>query len=108
MDHHKYLESGTSFVGIELKKPQYNKGMIETCPLCKGHGGWNLRINAYGDGKHFNAACSNCNGWGYIKPEDACKVAPYHQWEVIRNAGNCLNVWKCIHCGIEMVVDSSD
>lgn len=76
------------------------------CAQCKGHGGWNLRLNAYPRTKdqkehiqenralhglealsdqefrhlyeHFRACCSNCNGWGYV---DASQGDHIHTWK---------------------------
>jgi hypothetical protein len=85
------------------------------CPKCKGHGGWNLRLNAYPlhnyDNipenrhrfSHFRAACGACWSWGYLQPGQTC----VHEWSHYRNIGNCLNEWKCTICGQIREVDSS-
>lgn len=88
------------------------------CPQCKGHGGWNLRLNAYKlpagyadtvenrhKYVHFQMHCNHCNGWGYVKPEDANHV---HDWQHVKNLGRCLNLYKCSICQKEWEVDSSD
>ncbi len=88
------------------------------CPICSGHGGWNLRINAYKLPKgetntpenrhkwvHFQCTCRQCNGWGFVKPEDAHHE---HVWDFHRNLGNCYNQYKCNICGKLENVDSSD
>ena len=92
-------------------------GMPVECPQCKGHGGWNLKLNAYPlHGKednahnrhlfsHFRASCSQCNGWGYVRHEDADHI---HQWETVERLGNCLHLDRCKVCGREWQVDSSD
>lgn len=89
------------------------------CPKCKGHGGWNLRINAYPLPKdkaniaanrhthvHFRASCAQCNGWGYVEPGlDATCI---HEDGPAVNVGNCLNNYTCTKCGRTHTVDSSD
>lgn len=94
-----------------------NINCTHLCPKCKGHGGWNLELNAYPlNGKedtpenrhkhsHFRAFCSQCEGWGYVREEDQDHV---HDWVHARNVGNCLNVFKCSICDKEREVDSSD
>jgi hypothetical protein len=90
-------------------------GLTVECPQCKGHGGWNLELNAYPlHGKadtprnrhlfsHFRASCSNCWGWGYVRQEED----HVHEWNRTRNVGNCQNIWECEVCGKEITVDSS-
>lgn len=87
------------------------------CPLCSGHGGWNLKLNAYrmhGHAdtpenrhrfSHFRANCSQCNGWGFVAPDNTACI---HKWVQNRNVGRCLNEYKCSGCGKISVVDSSD
>ena len=117
----KYLEPTDegAFEDHTLLDPlkAYELGMTVLCPQCKGHGGWNLTLNAYPlHGKadtpenrykfsHFRASCSHCMGWGYVEPKNAYHV---HHWVHDRNIGNCLNVLKCSDCGLEWQVDSSD
>lgn len=104
---------------VERKANAYPQDTME-CPRCKGHGGWNLRLNAYKlpDGYedtsenrhkyvHFRSNCNNCNGWGYVNPNsrDATCI---HDYKFLRNVGNCLNTYKCGKCGKEVTYDSSD
>ena len=96
--------------------PEYMGATVE-CPLCKGHGGWNLRLNEYKlHGKedtpenrhlfsHFRASCSQCQGYGVVKPEDGYHI---HDWKRTKNLGNCLNLYECAECGQKWQVDSSD
>jgi hypothetical protein len=94
-------------------------GMV-TCPRCKGHGGWNLKLNSYKlpdgmedtpENRHkyvnFRASCSNCNGWGYVRA-DSRDATCIHKYEHSANVGNCLNNYKCSKCEKEICVDSSD
>jgi hypothetical protein len=87
------------------------------CPKCHGYGGWHLRINAYGEGVHFNCVCSQCNGFGLVKP--GRDVDCIHKWvEIggkesaelgIPHYGMCYHVYKCAKgCGATMAHDSSD
>lgn len=75
------------------------------CPVCQGYGGWNLELNAYGEGKHFRASCSQCGGWGWVNEADSLCI---HVWGEAMNVGRCLNNYACVKCGIVKTVDSSD
>jgi hypothetical protein len=95
--------------------PEY-MGLTVECPQCKGHGGWNLRLNEYRlHGKedtpenrhlfsHFRAHCTQCQGYGYVTPDNADHI---HKWKIVRNTGNCLNLYECEVCGRGWEVDSS-
>lgn len=76
------------------------------CPKCKGWGGHNLRLNAYGPGKHFKSSCDQCVGWGYVRESDSQCI---HEWDYKTrvNVGNCLNIYTCVKCGQKRTVDSS-
>lgn len=88
------------------------------CPRCFGHGGWNLRVNAYPlrdrpdtpEARHrhchFRMSCGNCNGYGYVRvgSKDASCL---HEWGNSYTVGNCLHEYTCIKCGSKRVVDSS-
>lgn len=97
-----------AFLDLEKQEPQPNYGMIHECPKCKGHGYWNLRINAYrGDTpaqRHFRACCSVCYGWGYTSNPNQCS----HEWQWERNTGKCLNQYRCTVCNAITEWDSSD
>lgn len=104
-------DSTDAFVGLMvLALPSERfigmKELTVLCPKCKGHGGWNLTLNAYGPGKHFQAHCSQCNGWGYVRPGRDAECI--HEDKHLRNTGNCLNVYGCVKCGREVEIDSSD
>ena len=87
------------------------------CPQCKGHGGWNLKLNTYPLHEkentpenrhrysHFRASCNTCFGYGYVKPEMADHI---HNWTFVKNTGNCLNLYECKDCGQKWEIDSSD
>lgn len=86
------------------------------CPNCQGHGGWNLKINAYPLHdkedtaenrhyfRHFRASCGACWGYGFLQPGQTCA----HEWTSSRSIGHCLSIWTCGKCGAEREVDSSD
>lgn len=109
-------EAFVDFTKHELPVKHHPDWTVE-CPQCKGYGGWNLRLNAYplrdmpdtAENRHryshFRAACSHCYGWGYVAPADADHV---HDWQHVRNLGNCLNLYKCSVCNKLREVDSSD
>ena len=101
-------ESPEAFIDHALMQP--HDDCTELCPTCKGHGGWNLELNAYAlpDATedtpenrkkfcHFRASCTACWGWGYIQPGTCA-----HDW------GSTGNRWKCRKCTAEITVDSSD
>ena len=88
------------------------------CPRCKGHGGWNLKINQYrlppgvedtSENRsryvHFRCSCSHCSGWGYVHPSITCTG---HEWVFEKNLGRCYNRYRCSVCNGISDVDSSD
>lgn len=97
------------------EKPPAPRGRNH-CPRCGGHGGWNLRLNAYPmpPGRddtpenrhrytHFKAACSNCNGHGHIPEQQGNHV---HVWETVRWEGHERRE-RCPECGKEQSIDTS-
>jgi len=115
----KYLEptDPNAFLDFPLRKPKPEYGYIEECPKCMGHGGWNLKLNAYPLHQyedipenrhrysHFRAGCFHCWGWGFVRPEDADHV---HDWQHVKVLGNCLDLYECSVCNKQWQVDSSD
>lgn len=108
----KYLTPADpdAFKDMQLKDSPNDRGykMMDNpvfCPVCNGYGGWHLKIDAYGVGKHFNAHCSQCNGWGYV-PANSKSATCIHDFTE-RTIGNCLHKWTCTKCGEERIVDSS-
>lgn len=108
-------ESTDAFLDFpDVDRSKWAKNVIE-CPICKGHGGWNLRINAYPlhnipntvENRHlkanFRSSCGSCWGHGYLQPGQTCP----HEWSVGKKIGNCLHEWICSKCGIKQQVDSS-
>ena len=99
-----------------LKKPDAE---IHVCPVCHGHGAWNLTLNAYGPGVHFQASCNQCSGWGYVTEEDLCIHAFVElaraeierrnaQGAKLLNFGRCWHVYECQKCGQIRYLDTSD
>ena len=111
----KYLEPTDPGAFDDFPPVSIPKGLV-ICPKCQGHGGWNLRLNAYSlhgypDTRenrhrysHFRASCSSCWGYGYLQPGQTC----VHEWDYYRTIGRCLHEWKCVKCGAIREVDSSD
>lgn len=98
---------------VKKEKNKYNCGNTE-CPKCHGYGGWNLRIDAYGKGKHFQCFCNQCWGYGYVKEEDAKCI---HDFKELTSE-ECINkglprlymhdhVIECTKCGRRRSYDSS-
>jgi len=115
-------EDDEAFRGLEKLDPkEMNQfGIIKNpveCPMCKGHGGWILRRDAYGEGKHFMCQCSQCNGFGLVNGESKDATC-MHEWKEISHAeckergishyGMCWHVYECESCGSTMAQDSSD
>lgn len=122
-----YLPRGSNFDDIPLRQPPSEltwgyqaKGEWVLCPLCKGHGRWNLELNAYGPQRHFQGACNQCNGWGYVdtaRPQDLTCIHDYQEVGRERRvqlgySGSLFrgeHVWECRHrCGAHKLIDSSD
>lgn len=106
-----YLERATSFVGFEKKA----KSSAYECPLCKTYGGWNLLVDAYGKGKHFNASCFQCNGWGWVTELDKDCIHDFKELggkecreRNIVHWGMCWHVQECIKCKRIISYDTSD
>lgn len=91
-------------------------GLLHECPKCKGHGGWNLLLNAYPlhhhpntqENRHkfsnFRARCDHCAGWGFTKnPSDHI-----HTWVKDKVIGRCLTQHRCTQCDMIWTIDSSD
>jgi hypothetical protein len=100
----------------KMEKPTWAPHYVE-CPKCKGHGGWNLSLNAYKlwdkpstpenrhRHAHFRASCSQCWGYGWLTPtETECM----HEYVRTRNVGRCLNEHRCTKCPKTITIDSSD
>jgi DnaJ-class molecular chaperone len=123
MNNQPYIQptDNDAFVDFpEVKKPNdFDKSLtrIHQCQKCKGHGGWNLRLNAYKlHGKedtsqnrhnfsHFRASCDNCNGYGLVRTIDKDHI---HDWKYIKSSGRCLHIYQCSICQAKKEVDSSD
>jgi hypothetical protein len=120
-----YLKPGDEgcFQDMEIKPlPKLRwEDMIDyttPCPVCKGYGGWNLKLNAYPNNPtnpHFRQHCPQCNGWGYVKKGSTDETCVPHEMKEV--AGSSLNPprpqWNCYHyyvcqkCGKIEEVDSS-
>lgn len=86
----------------------------QECPVCKGHGGWNLRLNAYplhgyADTPenrhrytHFRANCPQCNGYGWTND-----LACLHDFVRVGSIAMFQHKDECRKCGMAVVNDSS-
>jgi len=117
---HDYLPDATDFTDLPVLDVPSAKfpdmvGPWVHCPVCHGHGYWNLRLNAYGKPgdppaqRHFRAFCRQCWSWGWVKTEStdsSCvhefkEIAPDQPWR-------CWHTIKCTKCGETRSYDSSD
>lgn len=119
-----YLPDATDFTDMAVKDRPDTRfaGMLGPwvpCPKCHGYGGWNLKLHAYPPvyvqctseppiRQHFQAACGQCWGWGWVTPgPDAdCvhtyqEIAPDQPWR-------CWHTIQCTACGRTRSYDSSD
>ncbi len=113
-----YLPNATNFDGIEIKdKPNWTTEKQIYCPLCHGHGEWNLELNAYGPGRNFQAVCSQCNGYGWVKKgtSDETCIHDWHELSMSESRakgythfGMCYHVYQCTKCHKMTAQDSSD
>jgi hypothetical protein len=85
--------------------PRRDSVPVVECGKCRGHGGWNLQLDAYGPGKHFRASCNNCTGWGYVPEEQGSHI---HEWDGGVAISRCCTRYTCAACNAVSVVDSSD
>jgi hypothetical protein len=112
-----YLPNATNFIDIGIQAKYPGHGRQKKCPLCKGHGRWNLELNAYGKGVHFQQMCSQCRGFGYVE-SGSLDATCIHEWKEIghkeanelgvRTWGMCCHVYLCGKCKKTSVEDSSD
>lgn len=111
-----YLSAGQSHESFVLKSPlpKFNRTFI--CPMCHGYGGWNLRVDAYGPGKHFDASCSQCDGYGFVRPNSLDATCIHERVELfqkecqhlgISHYGMFCHVYRCKKCGDTITQDSS-
>jgi len=98
-------EPWTCFKDLEKRPvPTWMKDPVP-CPQCQGYTLCIDTENAYGEGRHFQLACSNCGGMGacgYMEREKAC----VHDM-VETKVGNCLYKRVCSKCGATHTIDSS-
>jgi hypothetical protein len=110
-----YLPDATDFTDIPLKQPSGIGGLVHLCPKCRGRGRWNLRLDAYGPGKHFQCGCGQCNGWGFVAEPDLRCVHDYRELGLpecrdkgLSHHGMCWHVLECTKCGRHVAYDSGD
>lgn len=120
-----YLKSTDpdAFVGMPIKprfyevNPVYALDFDVLCPACKGHGGWHLRLDAYGPGKHFDCFCDQCDGRGWVMKNGPDATCVHEKVELsqeecskrkITHYGRCWHATECKKCGMVGGYDSSD
>lgn len=115
----EFLERAVDFTDMEVKtKPTDGypapPDELWLCPVCHGYGGWNLALNAYGEGKHFRASCFQCRGWGWVDETDRdcihdnAEISPDEaRAEGVPHFGMYYHVVKCRNCGHVQAYDSS-
>lgn len=95
-----------------LDRPTYGLTNPVLCHVCKGHGGWVLKFDAFPnatlkENRHFRCFCDHCWGHGWVEkgsPNDTCEM---HEWER-KSVGHCMTEYKCVKCGHSQKIDSSD
>lgn len=99
-------EPWTKFDPATLRTPpKWLKNPVP-CPQCKGHTECIVDEDAYGPGKHFRYACSNCGGMcpqGWVEADKAC----LHEF-TSKGIGRCLTLYTCVKCGYSHEIDSGD
>lgn len=122
MPNSNYLtpDSPQAFEDFSPINEKHKENLISPvlCPVCKGHGGWNLALNTYPlHGKestpenrhefgHFHAFCSQCWGHGFVE-QNSLSATCIH--EVLgRKKGKSYYEEFCTKCGYVRTVDSSD
>ena len=99
---HTHLDA---FRDIEPMEASPKQGRTIECPKCHTHGKWNLKLNSYGPGKHFQQHCTQCDGWGWVRT--GLDATCLHDWQYVEKLGNCLHLYRCSKCNKEWEVDSS-
>jgi hypothetical protein len=81
--------------------------IVAVCPVCRGYGGWNLKLSSSPTRSHFRQSCFQCNGWGYVfNQQDAECVHVFD--EGVRGRYPCSTIYTCTLCNQKREVDSSD
>ena len=106
-----YLPDATDFTDIPLLPDPVvtypAKAGHVPCQVCHGHGKWNLHLNAYGPGRHFQGMCGQCWGWGWVSGPDATCV---HVWKGIApdQPFRCWHTEQCTRCNVTRSYSSDD
>lgn len=121
MTEYMTVDSPDAFLDLEKRSQEEYEKCFTTksveCPKCHGYGRWHLRLNAYGSGRHFDASCSQCNGWGFVDADSTDATCIHNDKELsqqecrdldIGHWGMCWHVYCCTKCGRIRSVDSSD
>lgn len=108
---HQYMtyEDPLAHIGMEPKAaPKKHPRLTDPvlCPKCQGYGGWHLKLDRFGPGAHFNAACNQCNGYGWVQRGSLDESCIHDFKEIPVKMHIYMNV--CQKCGHTNVIDSSD
>ena len=119
-----FLPDATDFTDMEVKvRPDLRTdgaqraGDFTPCPLCRGYGGWNLRLNAYPahpgqaprtpEQRHFRALCRQCWGWGWVEAKDATCIHAFREVKPDQPF-RCWHMIRCTACGETRSYSSDD
>lgn len=106
-----FLPDATDFTDIPVMAhpgaTYADKATHVLCPKCQGHGKWNLTVNAYGPGRHFQGSCGQCWGWGWVSGADATCL---HTFVAIApdQPFRCWHTIQCTACGTKRSYSSDD
>jgi DnaJ-class molecular chaperone len=83
-----------------VKKTPFSD-LTKLCHVCDGHGAYNeLKENQFIGRRH----CNQCNGHGWVV-SNSCEN---HNYQFVKKVGKYAYDEKCINCGVERTIDSSD
>jgi DnaJ-class molecular chaperone len=98
----KHIYTDTKGNPLPKKEPQPNDrtpswNLVAECAECEGHGKWF-------EPKYANILihCSNCNGWGYVTPEQGTHI---HVWKEM--PAPMFTLKRVCECGAEQNIDTS-
>jgi hypothetical protein len=111
----QFLPDATDFTDIATtERPDLRFASLAgrewvTCPKCAGHGKWNLTRDAYGAGRHFQAHCGQCNGYGWVEA-GTVDATCLHDWHPTTPSQpfRCWHTDLCSRCGATHSYSSDD
>jgi hypothetical protein len=118
-----YLPDATDYTDISVKDrpdlrfPSMAGDSYVLCPKCHGHGCWNLKLHAYapapgdprGKRQHFQAACGQCWGWGWVEAGSRDATCLHSYGAIAPNQPfRCWHTIRCTTCGETKSYSSDD